>query len=622
MKKLLLLSICMALISISFAQDRPLVPNELRNKTLPKLKPVFEPVNQHLGAIPSSKAIDINEEVTVGKTYFDLQTNSAMQSRLYRYDDATFGACFTYGYNHPAFDDRGTGYNYFDGEDWGPIPTQGIESDRTGWPAYAPFGENGEIIVSHISGGLQDGLLINNRPEKGTGTWTETLFQGPADHEGIVWPRIATGGVDHTVLHVIALTRPVANGGSLYQGQDGALLYSRTSDGGTLWEPLHMVFPEINSDFYLGFDGDTYEIQAQEDNVAILIGEAWVDLILLKSIDGGENWTKTLIWENPYPLWSGTPTDTFYCADGSHSLAFDNSGMVHVLFGINRALSADGVNQSWFPYVDGVGYWNETRPVFSSDINSLNPYGHPDSELQEDYSLVGWTQDVNGDGQITFVDDIGTYQLGLTSMPQIHIDEQDMIWTVWSSVTETFDNGLLNYRHIWSRTALSEGSWWSPFRHVTFNIIHIFDECVWPALSATSNDSYFYMLYQTDTEPGLAERFSQHAYIENLIQFMEIDKIQPGVEDHSSDITITDVSQNIPNPFGQSTTVYVNLKKASDLKLAVMNVIGQQVLELNAGRVPAGEHKFTIDAKNLDPGIYFYCVGAGTSKITKKMIVE
>ncbi len=34
---------------------------------------------------------------------------------------------------------------------------------------------------------------------------------------------------------------PVANGGIVYQGLDGALLYSKSVDGGATWNPEHLL---------------------------------------------------------------------------------------------------------------------------------------------------------------------------------------------------------------------------------------------------------------------------------------------------------------------------------------------------------------------------------------------
>jgi len=534
------------------------------------------------------------------------------------------GATYTFGMNHPGFaDDRGTGYNYFDGSSWGSWATARIESDRTGWPAYAPWGENGEIICAHISGGISDGLLLSTRPEKGTGVWTETLFQGPTGGwEGVVWPRMTTTGTDNSIIHMIYLTRPTENGGTIYEGQNGALLYSRSNDGGVTWPIANQIFEELDIDYYLGFNGDTYEIQADGDNVAILIGEPWIDMVLLKSTDGGDNWTKTVIWENPYPFWStGTVTDTFYCVDGSHSLAFDSEGLAHIAFGINRGLSIDGSAQSWFPYVDGVGYWNEDRPVFSNNLHALDPYGHEDSELEDDYSLIGYTQDMDGDGEITFVDDIGTYQLGLSSMPQIHIDDLDIIWVIWSSVTETYDNGLANYRHLWLRQSPNE-IWWGPYDHLTDDLTHIFDECVWPSVSVTSEGSDgIYMLWQSDNEPGLAERFEYHSYVENYMQFMKIEQLYVGNEEEVLPAYSFELTQNYPNPFNESSTVAVKLERESILEFSIYNVVGQIAYNQHLIAGP-GLEKIEINAEVLNPGIYFYTVKVGETKITKKMLVE
>ena len=85
---------------------------------------------------------------------------------------------------------------------------------------------------------------------------------------------------------------------------DGALLYSKSVDGGATWNPEHLLIDETSSNYYTECSADTYEIEAQGDNVAILYGESWQDFGLLKSTDGGTTWTQTIIWEHPYPFWA------------------------------------------------------------------------------------------------------------------------------------------------------------------------------------------------------------------------------------------------------------------------------------------------------------------------------
>ena len=628
MKKLLTLSLILVFGLPGIAQKRAVIPENLRNTAATYYAPVTESTNPTTQCLPSIKDYWPPEEETIGNTFYDLQSNSAMQRRIHLFGDGTIGATFTYGLDFPGFDDRGTGYNYFDGNDWEEFSGVRLESDRTGWPSYSPFGENGEINVAHISGGVDEGLIFMKREEKGIGEWTEWLFPGPTGSPQLAWPRITTGGINNSVVHLVTLTLPTANGGSVYQGQDGAILYSRSVDGGTTWNPENLLFEELNSTQYIAFDGDTYEIEAQGDNVAILVGEPWIDLILLKSTDGGEIWNQTLIWENPYPLWNQTPTDTFYCVDGAHSLAFDQSGMVHIAFGINRALSVDGSAQSWFPFVDGVGYWNESMPTFSNNVNALNPYGHPDSELIDNVNLIGWSQDVDGDGEVTLIgydiSNIGTYQLGLSSMSQIHIDDLNQVFIVFSSVTETYDNGNKNYRHLWCRASKDNGAFWGNFHDLSSEFIHIFDECVWPSMSISSDDN-IYLVYQSDNEPGLATRFEEHLYQDNEINFMKFlkDDVIDAIKEDNLPFYNYDVTQNYPNPFNVTSMIDVNLRQTSELTLEVRNIIGQVVYAINKGKCLPGLIKLEIDATKLSSGVYFYTVKAnGNNGITNKLIIE
>ena len=263
-------------------------------------------------------------------------------------------------------------------------------------------------------------------------------------------------------------------------------------------------------------------------------------------------------------------------------------------------------------------------PMFSDHKHALNPYDDaPYTELIEDHNLIGWSQDMDGDGELTFVGDIGAYYIGLSSQPQIVIDDMDYKYVVWSSVTETYDNGLQNYRHLWAR-----GSWaediWGPFVHLTSNLIHIFDECVFPSAAVYADDS-FYLVYQTDNEPGLAVRGDEDPYGDNFTQFMKVSKnelIPVGVEENYSAVLAEDVSQNFPNPFRGTTYIHVNVRKQSSLSLTVTNLMGQVVYELPARQVDAGSMRLAVHAENIKPGIYFYTIRAGEGSVTKKMIVE
>jgi hypothetical protein len=624
MKRILLFSFAIGFALSTVAQSRLIVPQNMRDYEVIREKAITETMNFSHHAMPSTDAWPPIEDV-VGDTWYDLQSNASMQNRIHLFDDGTVGLVWTTGWAHPNFTtDRGTGYNYFDGNNWGPIPTEKIDPVRTGWPAYAPWGESGEVVVNHVSGTA--GLNLGTRATKGTGTWNwQVNMPVPAGATGLLWPRLATGGIDNNHIHVIGLTAPTGNGGTVYQGMNGAILYSRSTDGGVTWNPENHLIPEIGPNFYApeGFSGDTYEVQARGDVVAILTGDSWVDMVLLKSTDAGNTWEKTVIWECPYPNWPGGLTDTFYCVDGTHALAIDLTGTVHVTFGINRARSDEGGGFYWFPLVDGVGYWKEGRPTFSNNKHALNPYGHPDSELEDDYSLIGWAQDINGNGVWDILGEIGLYYFGASSQPTMHVDDNNDVYVIWNGVTEGYDNGLQDYRHLWARVGQNGGEWWGPFHHLTSELIHIFHECVFQSVSHVSDD-YIHLVYQTDNEPGLAVRGDLDEYGENEIYYMKVLKadLKVGIDKYEAPIAEADVSQNSPNPFRGESSVFVNVHHATDLSLQVVNMMGQVVYTHNAGRVGAGLNRLTIDGSKLSRGVYFYTVKAGETSVTKKMIVE
>lgn len=625
MKRILLFTLVLLFTASSFAQ-RLSAPKDLHNNYLPKDKATTETTNfTNTTKIPAASYKVAVDEATMGITWYDLQSNSSMQNRIHWFEDGTIGGVYTFGDTPTAFSERGTGYNYFDGNSWGPMSEERIEADRTGWPAYAPYGENGELVVSHYSGAAVEGLALSYRTEKGTGDWEYMTDFDLPDDEFLLWPRMATGGVDNSVIHLLPISAPTGNGGTVFEGVNGAILYSRSTDGGETWDPENVLLDDINSDYYLAIGGDTYEIQARGDVVAFVFGDGFTDLVMMKSTDGGDTWTKTVIYETPYPQWDPNNmfvTDTFYCSDGAHALAIDNNGMVHVAFGINHTYS-DGGNTYWNWSVDGLGYWNEDRPVFSNDKFALSPYPEEEpSEMVVDYSLVGWAQDINGDGEWNVAEDVGLYYVGASSMPSIHVDDDGRVFIVYSSITEGFDNGAQNFRHIWARSGNNYGEWWGDHVDLTSALEHIFDECVFPSLSQSSDD-YLYMNYQFDAEPGLHVRGDADEPTENKISFMKIgkDELVSGVADKPAVMEV-DVTQNQPNPFSTTSMVYVNLRKASELSLEVSNMMGQVVYRVDAGYATAGLNKLTIDGSQLSSGVYFYTVKAGKDKITKKMIVE
>jgi len=84
-----------------------------------------------------------------------------------------------------------------------------------------------------------------------------------------------------------------------------------------------------------------------------------------------------------------------------------------------------------------------------------------------------------------------------------------------------------------------------------------------------------------------------------------------------------ELAQNYPNPFNPSTTIKFNLPEAGNVKLAVYNLLGQEVKTLVNGFTESGLHTIKLDATNLNSGIYFYKLeGNGINAVRKMTLLK
>jgi hypothetical protein len=79
------------------------------------------------------------------------------------------------------------------------------------------------------------------------------------------------------------------------------------------------------------------------------------------------------------------------------------------------------------------------------------------------------------------------------------------------------------------------------------------------------------------------------------------------------------LEQNYPNPFNPGTTIKYVLPEASNVKITVTNILGQEVAELVNEFKQAGNFIVGFDGTNLSSGVYIYKLEAGASVISKKM---
>jgi photosystem II stability/assembly factor-like uncharacterized protein len=81
------------------------------------------------------------------------------------------------------------------------------------------------------------------------------------------------------------------------------------------------------------------------------------------------------------------------------------------------------------------------------------------------------------------------------------------------------------------------------------------------------------------------------------------------------------LEQNYPNPFNPTTKIGYVLSAKTNVKVVVMNAIGEQIAVLVNQTQEQGYHQLTFNATNLPSGIYFYSLQTENFSETKKMLL-
>lgn len=653
MKKILLIASAFLFTLAGVAQEKQqateLAKEVVKQATIQKAddgtRIVHMPYNPSESAYAQTRA---DEEYKVGITQYDLQTNSDLGSRFFRFADGTIGATWTGGIESaPAFPDRGSFYNYWDGQEWViPFAEVGrIEEERRGWPSYGPYGEMGEAVFSHA-----DGIAMYTREVKGQGEWVKTTpLVSSADN---TWPRYCN---NNGTIHLLEGYQVSAV---------NKVLYSRSQDNGATWSPQGIQLPEIGTDFYTdkSFSADDY-VWAEPRNgvIAFALFSSTADLVLMKSTDDGETWQKTIVWEHPIPQFDYTTTaytDTCVAPNGTGQIAIDDEGKVHMVFGTCatefREPSDDG-SYYYFPLWGHLMYWNEDMDTFTGSTNQYRVLDPQVNEaLFDNNSLVLlYGLDFDGDffpqGENT--EQASYRQLGPIQGASLAYGEDNKMYCAFSARDERriitgedgasycatqvfltsfkYDEGLDEWVLDQDWCTPEEGDMvtenaeldYSGFFRVNGHFLHGKDECVYPQIVVQPGDdpkANMYVFFQVDSKPGLAldeNNAAQTSYTDNVITMWANTKdfSSPTIPEGNSieeSTAIENTMEVYPNPITDGK-VNVVVKEANNC--VIYNILGQVVAEQ---KLSAGVN--TVSVSNLNSGVYFITAGTLTQKIVIK----
>ena len=164
----------------------------------------------------------------------------------------------------------------------------------------------------------------------------------------------------------------------------------------------------------------------------------------------------------------------------------------------------------------------------------------------------------------------------------------------WSTATELNNQGFEVQRKFGSNDFVTIGSVKGNGTTTSLNNYTYVDKL-------TDAGKYFYRLKQIDY--GGKYEYSQV------------------VEVNWSPFTTYKLEQNYPNPFNPTTTIGFGIMEKENVRLSLLNILGEEIRVLLNEEREAGYHSIDFDGRDLPSGVYFYQLWTGSFIETRKMIL-
>lgn len=177
-----------------------------------------------------------------------------------------------------------------------------------------------------------------------------------------------------------------------------------------------------------------------------------------------------------------------------------------------------------------------------------------------------------------------------------------------------------------------EGSVLSNHPNTTINdaLVYVISEInnkIYAYNLTSSNGEYSIPVLPYGTYRLLAQKIGIENSISNIFEIsssqdslsgIDLTLIITSLEDEERSLTFR-LDQNYPNPFNPSTNLDFSLKEATEVKLTIYNILGEEITTLLNDYLESGNYHITFNAGNLSSGVYFYELKTGQNKIVKKM---
>ena len=617
----------------------------------------------------------------IGTSYFPMQTNGTWHNRMIANANGTLSVVWPTS-EPGSGTDRGTAYNLYRNGAWEGTSSARIEATRAGWGVIAPLGNGGEIVVSHNGLTTGGGLLINKRAVAGEGNWTQSVLLGPelthnvtgAKSTCLLWPVLATVG---DTVHIFALTENDTN--YSYQGINTCLVYYRSTDNGATWGIQHQVVGGLDASYIAQFSADAYSIAAKPGLIVFVYGDFLnSDLFLLKSTDGGANWTKEILFDNPIKNldFNVAVFDTTALPAETYAIVIDDNYKIHLAFNtvrVFRDATTPAGSFRWYPQ-GRIMYWNEDMPIFGNDRDAMHPDrngAYPnlfwpeligdeidaiymfngladlDNSSYRNYGHMFWPQ--------MFVEDTTVYLFYVSAMPYPF---RDAVMTAhWHGVFATKASiPSLSSGGTWDKTKISWLSYdpelfqvdWAEFNELVHNqgvepvtalegdqnqgiegSLLMYSENAFP--SVCLKDNTFHIVWFNDNFAGIEETFPSN--IVYRLYYTSVPKNEIGTHKNTREIPTGIWNENsipgntlstssiYPNPVSDKLNMVITSTQADKAMVTMTNMLGQTVYSRSES-LTAGANYLAINVAGYNAGIYIVNIKTNSGMISHKVVVR
>ncbi len=577
------------------------------------------PFPQDTNAVSEPSVSRSAMDAIIGTTNYDFQSNASIMNRLINHGDGRLTGVWTMSVDDASFSNRGTGYNHFDGNQWGESPSERIEEVRTGWPSIVVTEDEKELIVSHD---FAQNTLVTSRRVAGDIEWDFSSVDTDVPI-GILWPQMASGR--DNMVHLIAMTS--LNG--TYQGVEGHLLYYRSSDAGLTWEVKDFIVPGLDSTLYRDYrQSDSYKIAARGNTIAIAKFSFWEDVVVFRSDDNGDTWTKSVIYDFPLENYieedgysvDQVPTDPFaptemaiYSAGNSGNIIVDHNMDLHLFF--NSLYVSDEIlgnnTLEYFPCTSGIAYWKESMG-------------------ENTFRIIANAVDADDSGFLDFdcvTPNFSHRNSSLTTAPNAGVDQDNNLYLTYTGVTENYITltafpAIQHNQHIYAVRSEDGGDTWGE----PVDLIKVTNPSIIETVNADfptialDVDENMHILYQQDFEPGnvIADgdppSENSMVYLSFLTGLFNLVSTEEFLDGHSQ-LSLS------PNPAGDISHLDIDPDWSRKAVLTLHDVQGR-ILHTENNSDWMQNEKYELPISTLEKGIYIVQVKDGSATSIGKLILN